>query len=194
MALIVSAAGCRVWQAVGMTIEPEPVDHVTVAGWTLTVTQDGRQAHVRAPDGVVVTALSGTWITLALPDVGLQSGALDAGSPPRWDVGLAERILRRARPAGSVFLRALVDHGGTATAEKLREVTGLESLNHATRTLTETASAVFSDGDRERRGRYWRRFFIARTHPDQPRGRVYDYCLPDNLVPIFAEALTRLGR
>ncbi|MFD6073020.1 hypothetical protein [Amycolatopsis lurida] len=177
-----------------MPIEPELLDPVTVAGWTLTVAADGREAQLHAPAGVVITELSGSRTTLALSNATVRSRALDAGSPPRWDVGLAERILRRARPAGSLFLRALVDQGGTATAEKLREVTGLEFLNHATRTLTESAAVVFSDGDPEQRGRYWRHFFATRRHPDQPRGRVYDYYLSDELVPIFAEALTRLGR
>jgi hypothetical protein len=183
-----------------MTFEPGPVqlsnatETVTFAGWTFTVAADGRQAEVSAPDGIVVTALSGSTATLSLLDVEPPSDGLDAGPPPRWDVDLAELILRRARPVGSVFIRALVDQGGTATAEKLRELTGLDALNQATQTLTKAASAVLSEGDRHRRGRYWRHFFAARTHPDQPRGRVYDYHLPDELVPLFADALARLGR
>jgi len=188
------------WQAAIMTIEPgreqqsNAADTVTVAGWTLTVIGDGRQAEVRAPGGIVVTAVSGSTATLSLSDVEPRSKGLDAGPPPRWDVDLAELILRRARPVGSVFIRALVDQGGTATAEKLRELTGLGALNQATQTLTQAASAVFSEGDRHRRGRYWRHFFVARTHPDQPRGRVYDYHLPEELVSLFADALVRLGR
>jgi hypothetical protein len=193
-------SACRTWQAANMTIEPglaqqsDTAETVSIAGWTFTVTADGRQAEVRAQDGIVVTALSGGTATLSLPDVEPPSDGLDAGPPPRWDVDLAELILRRARPVGSVFVRALVDQGGTATAEKLREMTGLDVLNQATLALTRAASAVFSKGDRHRRGRYRRHFFAARTHPDQPRGRVYDYYLPEELVPLFAEALTRLGR
>lgn len=178
----------------GVARQSYTADTVSIAGWTFTITADGRHVEVRAPDGIVVTALSGNTATLSLPDGESTSEGLDAGPPPRWDVDLAELILRRARPVGSVFLRALVDQGGTATAEKLREMTGLDALNQATRTLTEAARAVFSEGDPHRRGRYRRHFFAARTHPDQPRGRVYDYRLPEELVPLFADALTRLGR
>lgn len=178
----------------GLTQQPNTADTVSIAGWTFTVTADGQQAEVRAPDGIVVTALSGSTATLSIPDPEPPSDGLDAGPPPQWDADLAELILRRARPVGSVFMRALVDQGGTATAERLRELTGLDALNQATLALTRAASAVFSEGDRHRRGRYRRHFFAARTHPDQPRGRVYDYHLPEELVPLFADALTRLGR
>lgn len=164
-------------------------------GWRLQVSADGTRATVQAPNTVALMALSGATVQLAQ--------TTNAGNPPEaadddlgedelvWSTELAERILRRAQPTGSTFLRALIDEGGTATAERLRERTGL-SLHHATQTLTTAAAAVLSGHHPD--GRRWRRFVSARTHPDQPRGRVYDYQLPEHLVPIFAEALQRLGR
>lgn len=44
---------------------------------------------------------------------------------PGWTVDLAEETLRLSRPHAAVFLRALVDEGGKATAERLRELTEL---------------------------------------------------------------------
>lgn len=45
--------------------------------------------------------------------------AVDDGNVP-WTVDLAEEVLRLALPSGSVFLRALVDEGGRATASGSR--------------------------------------------------------------------------
>jgi hypothetical protein len=105
-------------------------------------------------------------------------------------VDLAEEILRKALPSASMFLRALINEGGRATADRLREVTtGHElramtlSLNHAARRLAREQLAS-------------RRFLaLPGRNPDDPRNpAVYDYQLPDGLVPIFDEALRRLDR
>lgn len=59
-----------------------------------------------------------------------------------WTVELAEQVLRGARPAGSAFLRALVAEGGTATAARLRELTGRHNLHHTTLTVNTSARRV----------------------------------------------------
>lgn len=159
-------------------------------GWRLQVAPDGRSATVHAPDHMVISHLSGTQLNLRTADSSATAGDIEPGSGPTWTVDLAEQILRRARPTGATFLRALIDEGGSATAELLRQRTGLPALNHATQTLTTAAAHVlsrqFSDGRR------WRHFFTARPHPNRPRGPVYDYHLPDSLIAPFSEALERL--
>jgi hypothetical protein len=65
----------------------------------------------------------------------------------------AEEVLRRALPSGSVFLRALIDDGGTATVTRLRDLTGEKSLHHMTLTLNTAAHQVLggrTDGTGER--------------------------------------------
>jgi len=171
-----------------MVAEQPPQD-----GWSLWVSPDGRSATVRAPADLVVTGLDGSLLRLSVSsDVTGPRPRLERGEPPVWTVDLAEEVLRRARPTGHAFLRALIDEGGTATADRLRERTGTEALHRATLTLSSAAAAVLSRGDPD--GRRWRHFFKARHAPDDPlgTGRIYDYHLPDELVPIFDEALKRL--
>lgn len=143
---------------------------------------------MRAPADLSVTGLTGRTLQLS---ASAEWGSPDRSQPPVWTVELAEEVLRNARPPGRAFLRALVDEGGTATADRLRELTGLEVLNRATMTLSSSAAQVLSRQDPD--GRRWRHFFVARRHPDDRYGRVHDYQLPDELVPIFDEALTRLS-
>lgn len=119
-----------------------------------------------------------------------ESRKLDRSQPPVWTVQLAEEVLRRARPTGHAFLRALIDEGGTATADRLRELTGMSALHRAT--LTNAAAQVL--GREAPDGRRRRHFFRARHRPGERPGRVHDYHLPEELVPIFDEALTRVMR
>lgn len=109
-----------------------------------------------------------------------------------WTVERAVQMLRQAQPAGSVFLRALINEGGYATAARLRELTGVDRLNPMTSTLNAAARNVFGI----RRFPYDDRH-LARPgrHPDDPRAAaVYDYTLPEHLVSILDEALRQLGR
>jgi hypothetical protein len=109
-----------------------------------------------------------------------------------WTVEKAVQMLRLAQPAGSKFLRALIDEGGHATAARLRELTGVDRLNPMTGTLNAAARNVFGI----------RRFVYNDRHlarpgrlPEDPRAAaVYDYTLPEHLVPILDEALRQLGR
>jgi hypothetical protein len=102
-----------------------------------------------------------------------------------WTVDQAVRMLQIARPAGLVFLRSLVDEGGTATAARLRERTGFTRFDHAHRTLNAsmkrcsvrlTTTTVTSLGP-----------------PSTRPSAVYSYSLPPNIVPILDQALRQLG-
>lgn len=110
---------------------------------------------VRGPAGVAVTDLSGP--VLRLIAGGVRSADLKGPTerPFEWTVELAEDTVRRAKENGRIFLRALIDEGGTATADRLREITGMEALQHATQTLSMAASegpkAKFGDEGRRRR-------------------------------------------
>ncbi|TDC88147.1 hypothetical protein E1161_24450 [Saccharopolyspora aridisoli] len=163
-------------------------------GWELHVSEDGRQAVVRGPAGVAVTDLSGP--VLRLLAGGLHTADLKRPTerPFEWTVEVAEDTVRRAKENGRIFLRALIDEGGTATADRLREITGMEALQHATQTLSMAASkalkAKFGD-----EGRRWRHFFERCPHPEDRAGvRVHSYHLPEKLIPCFDEALKRVER
>lgn len=163
-----------------------------VQGWELRVSEDGRQAVVRGPAGVAVTDLSGPILRLVAGGANAVDLQGSTEPPFEWTVELAEDVVRQAKVNGRVFLRALVDEGGTATADRLREITGIEGLHRATQTLSSAASKALKAklGDE---GRRWRHFFERRAHPDERRaGRVHSYHLPEKLVPCFDEALKRV--
>ena len=109
-----------------------------------------------------------------------------------WTVEFAEQVLRLAKPSGSVFLRALVDEGGQADVETLKQRTGSDKLNYMTLTVNTAARSLWvgpvPDGSR---------LFVARPlhDPDIPRDqKVRGYALPAEHVEIWNAALTRLGR
>lgn len=111
---------------------------------------------------------------------------------PVWTVELAEEILRNALPTASTLLRALIEEGGTATAEQLRSRLGIQRLSPMRQTLSTAAARVFS-----RRGfdRSYRHVVQARPDPNNPRsGGVHEYVLPAPLVPVFDQALRQLNR
>lgn len=164
------------------------------SGWRLEVSADGATATLHTPGPAAVTAMSSRAITVTVAaDPGrVESGSVSAGAAELvWTVSLAEQILRRAQPTAATLLRALIDRGGTATAEDLRAATGL-TLQHARGSLSTAAAAVLHEHHPQ--GRRWRHIIEARTHPDAPRGRVYDYHVGEHLVAVFDEALRHLGR
>jgi hypothetical protein len=110
---------------------------------------------------------------------------------PQWTVDLAEEILRLALPTGSVFLRALIDEGGTATAVRLKELTGSTALHYMTLTLNMAARKLM-DGRHLGSRRHLAHPLRNPTNPRHPA--VHSYALPAELVPIFDQALHRLGR
>jgi hypothetical protein len=131
--------------------------------------------------------------TTAPPPAAGNEGGTDNGQDAAhaqgvtWTVDLAEKVLRQALPSGSVFLRALVDEGGTATAERLKELTGTDALHYMTLTLNGATKKLTGN----------RRLRLAqpRHNPQNPRKEaVYEYVLPVDLLPVFDEALRRLGR
>lgn len=133
--------------------------------------------EIAATYGSPATAAAGAW------------GAA-ADGPQQWTVDLAEEALRLAKPDASLFVRALVDEGGTATAARLKELTGRDQLHYMTLSLN---AAVKTVGGRQRR--FGRQLANPRQDRDNPRHpAVYDYAMPTEAVPIFDEALRRLGR
>jgi hypothetical protein len=139
----------------------------------------------------VGSALTGGQATPAAPAGGddvREPGVADLD----WTVELAVRMLRTAQPAGSVFLHALVDEGGTATAARLRELTGATHLNPMTQTLNASMKKVFGGPPARLRQPSPR---SSRPGPENPsRVAVHSYSLPPDVVPILDAALRQLGR
>ena len=176
---------------------PDPVPNAAHHGWRLHVDPDGHTATLHTPGPIAITELTGTTVQLTRTDVPTGSDqaspSIASGTGDFWTVDLAEEILRGARPHGSTFLRALIDAGGTATAEHLRHATELDELRAATQTLTTSAARIL--GRRIPEGRKHRHFFTARPHPERPQdARVHDYYLPSPPREQFDQALQRLGR
>lgn len=110
---------------------------------------------------------------------------------PWVTVELAEAVLRQALPYGSTFLRALIDEGGTATVAQLRARTASEDLQRMALTLNKSWQKVSRGQQVEKAPRLSQ----GRPDPNNPRKQaVYDYVMPVALIPVFDEALRRLGR
>ena len=112
--------------------------------------------------------------------------------PTSWTTEFAVEVLRDSTDAGARLVRALVDAGGTATADQLREVTGVQKLHSMGQSVNQAVR------------RRWRgplpngeRLYVVRSHPAPGRPReskVHSYeLLPAGQVTIWAEALARLG-
>jgi hypothetical protein len=125
--------------------------------------------------------------TTAVPRRGQPNGHADE---PQWTVDLAEQVLRHAIPSASTFLRALIDEGGKATVQRLKELTNGAELRYMTLSLNTAARKIA--GEQLYPQRY---LALPGRDPENPRRQaVHDYQLPAQLVPIFDEALGRLGR
>lgn len=114
----------------------------------------------------------------------------DGREPPAWTVELAEEVLRGAKPIGSQLLRAVIDEGGTASVERLREVLGVQELQRATLTLNQAARRTVDGAQR------WTmlikgRFLVAPRKGT--RGKVYGYTMAKDVIPTFDQALRRLA-
>lgn len=116
----------------------------------------------------------------------------DAGkSPSSWTVDFVVEVLRLAQPSAAVFLRALVDEGGRASTERLKERTGSDKLHYMTNTLNTAARSLWV-GPLPHEGS---RLFVAQPLHDNPRDKkVRGYALTAEQVPVFDEALRQLGR
>jgi hypothetical protein len=99
-----------------------------------------------------------------------------------WDVDLIVRILQGATSASLDLVRALAAEGGTATVNRLRELTGRETLHHMTQSLNVA-------GQRETRLPE-KRLIQAQRYPHSA-SKVVAYSFPEGTTPLFAAALER---
>jgi len=139
-------------------------------------------------DGQVVTVTTAQSSAAAPADDELADGFLGQD----WTVDQAVQMLRHALPSGSRFLRALINEGGVATAARLRKILDEDSLGPMTQTLNGAMRKTF-----RRSGQLGGERHLARPgrNPDNPRDpTVYDYALPQRLVPILDKALRELKR
>lgn len=99
-----------------------------------------------------------------------------------WDVDLIVRILQGATAASLDLVRALATEGGAATVNRLRELTGRETLHHMTQALNVA-------GQRETRLPE-KRLIQAQRYPHSA-SKVVGYSFPEGTTPLFAAALER---
>lgn len=146
----------------------------------LVITHGRRSAHVmRNSDGTLVYYFDQDE-PFPDPDVELT-------------IDVAEQILRKATSEGSRFLRALIDEGGTARAERLKDLTGATKLGPMMMSLNTACRYVLGYLGTSRR-QSWR-LVESRDNPDRQAGLgVYEYTIRQERVPVFDEALQRLGR
>jgi hypothetical protein len=145
---------------------------------TLVCDSGRRSAHVMRDDDTIVYYFDQEELTHC------SRGELNASDVLNPD--LAERILRKATPDASRLLRALIDEGGTATAEKLKALTDTTKLGP--KVLGNTAGRYFRvpfHDDNWRLVESYRRAGL----------NVYEYTvLQKEQIPVFEQALRRLGR
>ena len=106
----------------------------------------------------------------------------------RWTPALCERILRSSSPAGHRLVRALLAEGGSASVDRLTELTGDTTLRAATLSLNtaarrEGAARVLPE----------RRLIQAHRYPHPLTSKVTAYSLPAETIPSFTTAVEILG-
>lgn len=99
-----------------------------------------------------------------------------------WDVDLIVGILQGATSASLGLVRALAAEGGTATVNRLCELTGRETLHDMTQSLNVA-------GQRETRLPE-KRLIQAQRYPHSA-SKVVGYSFPEGTTPLFAAALER---
>ncbi|WP_063046296.1 hypothetical protein [Nocardia pseudovaccinii] len=125
------------------------------------------------------------------------SAASDSGdSPPdpeaiadgiEWTTALAEKILRTSTPGGFRLVQALVAEGGSASVDKLVDLTGDAVLRSATQSLNMAARRAgivhqLPDG----------RLIQAYRYPNPITSKVSAYTLPAESVLAFSAAVSLL--
>lgn len=111
---------------------------------------------------------------------------------PGWTIDLAQEALRLAKPHVAVFLRALVDEGGKATAERLRELTDLMELHRSTGSVNAAARKLWRGFDKAVWPGNRPYAVLARRDPKALNDpRTHSYELPETAVPIWDAALKR---
>lgn len=111
---------------------------------------------------------------------------------PGWTVDLAEEALRLSKPHAAVFLRALVDEGGKATAARLRELTSLQELNRSSGSVNASARKLWRGFDKAVWPGNRPYAVLARRDPKNLSDpRTHSYELPETAVSIWDAALKR---
>lgn len=180
-----------------MTVDVLPDEATGDAGG-----REGRWCSRCAGPLLARLVLTGRTPVVLPPDAALEQNELatalewrrTAGlEPTSWTTEFAVEVLRDSTDSGSRLVRALVDEGGSATADRLREVTGEQTLRSMGQSVNQAARrrwrGPLPDGER---------LYVVRSHPPPGRPReskVHSYeLLPAGLVAIWDEALTQLGR
>ncbi|MGV9336654.1 hypothetical protein [Nocardia sp. NPDC003726] len=99
-----------------------------------------------------------------------------------WDVDLLVRIFQRATTTSLALVRALISEGGTASVDRLKELTGAETLHHMTQSLNVS-------GQRETRLPE-KRLIQAQRYP-KSTSKVVGYSFPEGTTSLFIAALER---
>ncbi|MBF6171094.1 HD domain-containing protein [Nocardia blacklockiae] len=105
-----------------------------------------------------------------------------------WTAELAERILRAATADSIRLVRALVTEGGSASLDRLDELTGGIAPRPAVLSLN---SAARHEGIRYRLPE--RRLIQAFRGPNSAKSKVVAYALPDGSLPAFAAAIGNMA-
>ncbi|MEV0048018.1 hypothetical protein AB0H60_31745 [Nocardia rhamnosiphila] len=130
--------------------------------------------HLAAGDGLAV-----------VDELALAAGK--SSEDVQWTPALCERILRTSSPAGHRLVRALLAEGGSASVDRLTELTGDTTLRAATQSLNmaarrEGVAHVLPE----------RRLIQAHRYPHPLTSKVTAYSLPDETIPSFTTAVELL--
>lgn len=106
-----------------------------------------------------------------------------------WTADLAEMVLDIATPTAPAFLRAIIDAGGEASVERVKEATGLNKLNGVKMSINTAAKKVARthlDGQGP--------WFLVESIADttiSTKTRVISYRMLPERIAAFEEALRR---
>ncbi|MEV6281064.1 hypothetical protein [Nocardia sp. NPDC051832] len=102
-----------------------------------------------------------------------------------WDAELITRILEKVGPSSIWLVQILVDHGGWATVEQIKEITGHKSLASMRTPLVRAAGRVTNRLPAPR-------LVEERRAPDPRKSKIVGYRMREDLLPLAAEALAHL--
>lgn len=111
-----------------------------------------------------------------------------ASEDVRWTPALCERILRTSSPAGHRLVQALLAEGGSASVDRLTELTGDVTLRAATQSLNMAARREGAAHTLPER-----RLIQAHRYPHPLTSKVTAYSLPAETIPSFTTAVELLG-
>jgi hypothetical protein len=111
-----------------------------------------------------------------------------ASEDVQWTPALCERILRTSSPAGHRLVQALLAEGGSASVDRLTELTGDVTLRAATQSLNMAARREGAAHTLPER-----RLIQAHRYPHPLTSKVTAYSLPAETIPSFTTAVELLG-